>query len=142
MNYDPKSSRVEVSFRPNVSFPLSMNRGVKAPNPKLQIPKKLLAPNLNGLPIRIGGTVWCVRPRAGRRSKAGSPLRSAPALHSWDSESEASGGRLTNDLQKLYGDRTNRDRSSCLMERCSRILRLIVPALPYWRGGRLASREN
>jgi hypothetical protein len=32
-------------------------------------------------PIRIGGTVWCVRPRAGRRSKAGSPLRSAPALH-------------------------------------------------------------
>src|SRR5439155_22254577 len=31
-------------------------------------------------PIRIG-TVWCVLPKAGRRSKAGSPLRSAPALH-------------------------------------------------------------
>src|SRR2546430_17338549 len=31
--------------------------------------------------IRVGGTVWCMRPRTGRRSKAGSPLRSAPALH-------------------------------------------------------------
>src|SRR5437773_6596640 len=31
--------------------------------------------------IRIGETVWCMRPRTGRRSKAGSPLRSAPALH-------------------------------------------------------------
>src|SRR5438552_4053307 len=32
-------------------------------------------------PIRIGGTVWCMPPRTGRRSNAGSPLRSAPALH-------------------------------------------------------------
>ena len=35
-------------------------------------------------PIRIGETVWCMRPRAPGRSKAGSPLRSAPALHKFE----------------------------------------------------------
>src|SRR5262245_27606937 len=93
MNYDAKSNRV-----------------VKAPNPKLQIPKKLHGPNPN---------------------KAGSPLRSAPALHR----------RLTNDLQKLYADRTSRRRRWCLMVKCSRILRPIVPALRHWRGGVLGTRK-
>ena len=31
--------------------------------------------------FRIAGTVWCMRPRRVQEAKAGSPLRSAPALH-------------------------------------------------------------
>src|SRR5689334_10249820 len=49
--------------------------------------------------------------------------------------------RLTNDLQKLYVGRTSRESNSCLMERCSRILRPIAPALPHWRGARPGARE-
>ena len=32
-------------------------------------------------PFRVGGTAWCMRPLAVEEAKAGSPLRSAPALH-------------------------------------------------------------
>src|SRR5262249_26831277 len=37
--------------------------------------------------------------------------------------------------------RTSRGRRWCLMVKCSRILRPIVPALPHWRGGKLGTRE-
>src|SRR5262249_39651771 len=32
-------------------------------------------------PARVGGTAWCIRPQRVEEAKAGSPLRSAPALH-------------------------------------------------------------
>jgi competence protein ComGC len=40
---------------------------------------------------------------------------------------------FTNDLQNLYAARTNPPPGTCLMERCSRILRPVAPALAPWR---------
>src|SRR5882724_3917670 len=54
---------------------------------------------------------------------------------------EQSVERLINDLQNLYAERMNQRRSWCLMVRCSRILRPIVPAIPHWRSGGLHGRK-
>jgi len=40
---------------------------------------------------------------------------------------------FTNDLQNIYAARTNPPPGTCLMERCSRILRPVAPALAPWR---------
>src|SRR6266436_2049631 len=79
MNYAPKSSRIVVSFRQDISFPLTP---VIPTNP---------SPRPSPHPMGRG------------RRPAGPGFTGG-----YDQMECESAGRLTNDLQKLYADRTSR----------------------------------